>query len=504
MEHVNTKKTYLNSGTLLNNGKYRIIRFIGSGGFGCTYEGLHILLKKRVAIKEFFVKDFCNRDTTSHSVSVATEGKKALVEKLRGKFIEEARSLCSLNHQGIVHVSDVFEENDTAYFVMDYIDGHSLSQILNESGHISEKRAVRYIMQVADALRYVHSKNRMHLDIKPDNIMIDSNDNAILIDFGTSKQYDEVNGENTSTLIGRTPGYAPIEQMGNNVMRFTPATDIYALGATLYKLITGKTPISATLVASGERQMPLPTNISEKVRKAVTAAMRIRKSDRPQTIDEFIGLLTGKRDNNIKIVTVIDGKDKDTDKIKHIKSTYERKITPNADKSENNKKAAGGSKKILVTIAIALACIVVLCGGYYLFYNITANMKISSDKIYTYDTNDSYNTTSEETTSATNSNESQDRTDNPNDIQTKPSGSEGLYGFASERLLTESDVAGMTSDELKIMRNEIFARHGYIFKTKPMKDYFSAQPWYKGMYDDVSSMLSDIEIENVRFIKQHE
>ena len=112
-------------------------------------------------------------------------------------------------------------------------------------------------------------------------------------------------------------------------------------------------------------------------------------------------------------------------------------------------------------------------------------MKISSDKIYTYDTNDSYNPTSEETSSVTNSNESQDRTDNPNDIQTKPSDNKGLYGFASERLLTESDVAGMTSYELKIMRNEIFARHGYIFKTKPMRDYFSAQPWYKGLYDDV-------------------
>lgn len=285
--------------TLLQGGRYRIIRFIGSGGFGCTYEAEHVLLEKRVAIKEFFLKDFCNRDMTSQNVSVATEGKKALVEKLRRKFIDEARSLSRLHHPGIVSVSDVFEENDTAYFVMEYIDGRSLGQILRESGPLTEKRAVRYILQVADALRYLHSNNRLHLDIKPDNIMINTNDNAVLIDFGASKQYDEVNGENTSTLVGRTLGYAPIEQMADNVVKFTPATDIYALGATLYKLITGNTPISAALVASGEKQLSLPDGISENVHKAVTAAMQINKAHRPQTVDEFIRILSPVSSGNV-------------------------------------------------------------------------------------------------------------------------------------------------------------------------------------------------------------
>lgn len=281
--------------TLLQGGRYRIIRFIGSGGFGCTYEAEHVLLEKRVAIKEFFVKDFCNRDMTSQNVFVATEGKKALVEKLRRKFIDEARSLSRLHHPGIVSVSDVFEENDTAYFVMEYIDGYSLGQILRESGPLTEKRAVRYILQVADALRYLHSNNRLHLDIKPDNIMINTNDNAVLIDFGASKQYDEVNGENTSTLLGKTPGYAPMEQMGNDVIKFFPSTDIYSLGATLYKMLTGKTPLSATLIASGEELPPLPAGISENVRKAVDAAMQINKTRRPQTIDEFLGILSPER-----------------------------------------------------------------------------------------------------------------------------------------------------------------------------------------------------------------
>ena len=116
----------LPEGTLLQGGRYEIARFIGSGGFGCTYEARHVLLGKRVAIKEFFVSDFCNRDGQTMRVTVGTEAKRGLVEKLRGKFIKEARDLALLAHKGIVSVSDVFEENGTAYYVMDYIDGQSL------------------------------------------------------------------------------------------------------------------------------------------------------------------------------------------------------------------------------------------------------------------------------------------------------------------------------------------------------------------------------------------
>ena len=196
----------------LQGGKYRIVRFISSGGFGNTYEAEHVLFCKRVAIKEFFVKDFCSRDERTAYVTIEITNKRDLVEKLKKKFIDEARSIFDLHHLGIVRVTDVFEENATAYYVMDYIDGRSLKEIVETEGALTESRALGYIRQVADALGYVHSHSRLHLDIKPGNIMIDGNDRAILIDFGASKQYDEVNGENTSTLIGQTPGYAPLEQ----------------------------------------------------------------------------------------------------------------------------------------------------------------------------------------------------------------------------------------------------------------------------------------------------
>ena len=281
-------------GTLLQGGKYMITRFIGSGGFGCTYEAEHIELGEKVAIKEFFVKDFCNRDDATLRISVATQGKVGLVDKLRSKFKDEARSLYRLRHPGIVHVSDVFEENGTAYYVMDYIEGNSLKDIVISEGPLSERRALKYIFQVADALKYVHEHNRLHLDIKPGNVMVDKSDNAILIDFGASKQYDEENGENTSTLVGKTPGYAPLEQMGNRVVNFFPATDIYALGATLYKLLTGVTPPDAAMLASGGEELaPLPSTVSANVRRAISAAMSLKKDDRPQSIDGFLAIIDG-------------------------------------------------------------------------------------------------------------------------------------------------------------------------------------------------------------------
>ena len=289
----------------LQGGKYRIVRFISSGGFGCTYEAELVLLHKRIAIKEFFVKDFCDREENTSYVTVATQSKVKLIERLKKKFIEEASALFSMQHPNIVRVTDVFEENGTAYYVMDYIDGQSLQEIVKEKGALDESLAVGYIKQVADALKYVHNQNRLHLDIKPGNIMIDKNNQAILIDFGASKQYDEVEGENTSTLLGKTPGYAPLEQIGNEVVRFLPATDIYALGATLYKILTGKTPVSATLLASGESLEPISSTISESTQKAIYAAMEINKNKRPQDIDEFLNLL----DRNRQIRNEITGRD---------------------------------------------------------------------------------------------------------------------------------------------------------------------------------------------------
>ena len=309
---------HLPIGTLLQGGRYEIISYISSGGFGCTYEARNTKFKniaKSLAIKEFFVKDFCNRDAATNCISVATQGKAALVEKLRAKFLDEAAALYSFDHPNIVRVTDTFEENGTAYYVMEYIDGSSLANIVEKNGPLSEEKALGYIRQVADALKYVHSQNYLHLDVKPHNIMVDGNDRAVLIDFGVSKQYDEVNGANTSTLVGSTPGYAPLEQSGSGIREFSPTTDIYSLGATLFKLVTGMNPPVASEV--NENGLPTPVGVSSALFHAIETAMQPRRKDRPQNIDEFLSLLSengteGRRPEGLKSkVKTENGKNKE-------------------------------------------------------------------------------------------------------------------------------------------------------------------------------------------------
>ena len=287
---------YLKDSTLLQGGKYKIVRHISSGGFGNTYEGVHALMDARVAIKEFFPKMFCNRDENTSHITVATQSNIELVDKLRKKFIEEAKAIFKMNHPNIVKVHDIFEENGAAYYVMDYIDGKSLGDIVKQRAALSESEAVDYIRQVAGALKYVHSLNRLHLDIKPGNVMVEANGHAVLIDFGASKYYDMESGENTSTLMGvNTKGYAPIEQSTQSFTRFSPATDIYALGATLYKLLTGITPPDANLLMAKEETLaPLPSCISKSTHNAVSKAMTLIRADRVQTVETFLSMLDSK------------------------------------------------------------------------------------------------------------------------------------------------------------------------------------------------------------------
>lgn len=192
----------------------------------------------------------------------------------------------------IVRVTDLFEENDTAYYVMDYIDGESLRDKLSREGALPEDRALRYTRRVCDALRTVHANHMLHLDIKPANIMVDRHDNVVLIDFGVAKQYDEAGGENTSTVAGYTDGYAPLEQICNNLRSLTPAADLYALGATLYHLLTGvRPPGSATLSSGGDTLKALPADVSASTRRAIDAAMQSAIAARPQSVDAFLTLL---------------------------------------------------------------------------------------------------------------------------------------------------------------------------------------------------------------------
>ena len=252
-----------------------------------------------MAIKEFFFAQFCERQGDTSHVTVPTVGNRELVEKFRRKFVKEARLIAGKLSQApsVVNVSDVFDENGTSYYVMDYIEGRSLAEVLKKRGRLGEAEAVSIIEQVGKALAYVHSCGINHLDIKPANIMMSrATGRAVLIDFGVAKQYDATMGEATTTTpVGRTPGYAPLEQYSlSGVSSFTPQSDIYALGATLYKLVTGNTPPEATAMPK-DAVLPYPDDISAPVRRAITAAMQSHKEDRPARVEDFLRLLHSQR-----------------------------------------------------------------------------------------------------------------------------------------------------------------------------------------------------------------
>lgn len=287
----------LHPGDNLQGGKYRIEKVLGQGGFGITYLAIQGGLERTVAIKEFFMREACCRASDSRGVTLGTEGNRETVDRYRQKFLKEARSIARLNHPHIVRIIDVFEENGTAYYVMEYVAGGSLSDRVGRQGALSEPEATRYIRQVADALTYIHTQRMTHLDVKPANIMLTDKDEVVLIDFGLAKQYDSATGHQTSsTPVGISEGYAPLEQyMQGGVGEFSPETDVYALGATYYKLLTGQTPPSASSV--NEDGLPLEPlksrGVTPQVITAITHAMEGRRRDRPKTVAEFLAEFDG-------------------------------------------------------------------------------------------------------------------------------------------------------------------------------------------------------------------
>ena len=236
--------TTLPIGTILH-GEYRIEQYLASGGFGNTYLVRNLSLDGLCVVKEFFIKNINDREKDQLTVSVSNHSNQITFEKQLQKFKKEAQRLYRIKHPNVVRVLALFEENGTAYYVMDYIAGESLSQRLKRMGTLPENEVLQYTRSLIETLHSLHNQSPTsiyHLDIKPANIMLSDEGEVILIDFGASKNVDPETGVTSNSELAYTRGFAPPEQMEGSIERFGPWTDFYALGATIYNLLSGKTP----------------------------------------------------------------------------------------------------------------------------------------------------------------------------------------------------------------------------------------------------------------------
>lgn len=299
---TNNTTTSLAIGTILHGEAYdyKIMDVLGQGTFGITYKAKvemrgalgRLDSNMYVAVKEFFMKEVNGRENSSVTSGSTSNG--GLFYYYRDKFEREARNLSTLSHPNIVKVLEAFHANGTTYYSMEYIDGISLDKKIAQSpqGRMPLTEAIETLKQISAAIAFMHSRNMLHLDVKPGNVMMRKDGTAVLIDFGLSKQYTSDGEPESSTKVGAgTPGYAPIEQVSYHEGKgFPTMMDVYALGGTLFKMLTGQRPPEASEILNegfptdSLRQLFIPDNIVNSISKAMAPL----KKDRWQTVDEFV------------------------------------------------------------------------------------------------------------------------------------------------------------------------------------------------------------------------
>lgn len=295
------KKYLLSKGNILKSPElsYKVEEVLGSGGFGITYKVSADVMQGNIpihtffAVKEHFLSDCCER--SDGAIVLVSKTQNDTYNDSLADFKAEAIRLNELSglHKGIVRVNEVFNANNTVYYVMEYLNGKSIRKEVKDNGPYSEKDALSLIREIAGAISFLHEERITHLDIKPDNIILHTFPNEespypVLIDFGLAKHYDK-EGKATSTIRvqGCSEGYSPVEQYVR-IDRFSPTADIYALGATLFFMLTGKDPIIASDITEDFILSHIPNEVSDNTRKAIMGAMRKEKNDRTKSVDNFL------------------------------------------------------------------------------------------------------------------------------------------------------------------------------------------------------------------------
>jgi serine/threonine protein kinase len=272
------QRDLLSPGTLLHSGKYRLDYALGRGGFGITYRATHLVLDQLVAIKEFFPQEHASRDISGGAVSVPRT-KQETYERSLKRFMSEGRVLAKLTNTNVVRVQDLFEERSTGYLVMDLIPGRTLDVVMREAGRLPEKQVWSIVDQLVSALEAVHKLGIYHLDIKPENVLLDADGRPILIDFGASRQ-----GLGTQRSQSFTLEYAAPEVIAGGEVG--PQSDLFELGMMVYEMVTGeKAPSAMGRLAAMENWEPkgLPPPWQE----LLVPALRVKRVDRPANVERW-------------------------------------------------------------------------------------------------------------------------------------------------------------------------------------------------------------------------
>ncbi|MBR5640272.1 MAG: protein kinase [Muribaculaceae bacterium] len=351
----------LPSGTILCGGKYIIDSVIGAGGFGITYAGHHSDLNKKVAIKEFFLSGHNVRNTSNNHVSL--QGiEVADFNHYRQRFIDEGRTLAKLHNEAVVKVLDIFDENGTSYMVMSFVEGITLQRMVENNGPMDYEMAVNYIVQVCEALTYIHSKHILHRDVTPDNIIVTPMQKIVLIDFGSARNFVENKTQRHTTVLKR--GFAPIEQY-SSISRKGAFTDMYSVGAVFYYLLTGQCPLDATERTIEPMKEPIELNpaIPEQINSIIMKAIEMNSAARYQTAQELINDIFSrdfpeKRNNPEKMDMVL------------AQSSVSKK---NLDSKKNKKNRRRMTKWIIVMAVLAIA--VSLSASSFLLWHNDENKK---------------------------------------------------------------------------------------------------------------------------------
>ena len=279
--------------------RYEIVSVLGAGGFGVTYRAKveirhgNITIPGDVAIKEFFMPTICERDEDGRVVVNAMQKDKFMQGKKA--FKKEADALCAMvANGGIVKVNEVFEGNGTCYYVMEYLGDTSLKKYVEEKKNLPERETLTVLRKIVNAVAFLHSQRRLHLDLKPANIMMVGG-NPKIIDFGLSLQFDKRGKPCYKVQKACSDGYAPEEQY-SGIDHFAPEVDIYALGAMTFFMLTGKAPLSASLLTDEYINEHLPHDISDATRALVKKCLAKEAKERFHCVEEILRVLH--RDND--------------------------------------------------------------------------------------------------------------------------------------------------------------------------------------------------------------